>query len=91
MVVHGQLDSLKLLVRSISVVLVQLACLVSLHLVMAHFLKLISIIALVSFEQGILMYVLVTKPHLAHEIQLSRFPIQAGQLASSTVTVCYFC
>jgi len=57
---------------------------------MASFLKLISIIALVSFGQGIHMYILATGLHLAQETQLSWFPVQAGQLASSTVTVYSF-
>ena len=58
---YWQLDSPKLLVRSISVVLSLGSCSVFSLLVMAHSLKHFSIIALVSFEQGSHMYVFGNK------------------------------
>jgi hypothetical protein len=57
---------------------------------MASVLKLFRIIALVSLGQGTRMYILKTRMHLALDAQLSWFPAQAGQLATSMVTVYSF-
>jgi hypothetical protein len=57
---------------------------------MVYVLKLYSLIALVSLEQGTHMYNLITGLHLAQTAQLSWFPAQARQLAAMMDTVFSF-